>query len=1088
MVIKAVTFSLIIAFFLVISPLNAQNNNALSIELIDSRIQQLRESGSNEEDETLKAYQTARKWLDTAASHERDAAGYLDALKNAPKREAEILAQVDIDSTAKPQVDYGLEKHSINELEAQLTLLRTQLSNATNARDVNDRRLSARDTNEQKITQRLEEIVLRLNQLPDDPIIVEKEAPSSLTEASQWMQESERIALNAEQKAQESRLASQPARYNVLRAEQAQFTLRIDQLSTEIRAIESRLTETQLEDSDSDSDVIGIEENSPIYKLAQNLVAERVSLRQQRVALVENLSNITAQDEQMQQRIRRIEERKATVSRVVEFASDSDILGNILLVHWREIESYRMKSPVRFISNAIGDTIIKRIGHEETVAELTSVKSYITSLLEEAGLDSTLITDTEQSTVISLLQSIRSELSKTIKLQSDYLEMLRKHLRNYAQFSALLKEYQTFVGSRILWVPSHSPIYKADFQNVPKEIKDLYASFTSLELNKFPTATFFGLLIAIIIFLARKRFKELMLKLNENIGATKKDSIVSTLAALGLIVARALPIPLVLWSLSGLFISDQASVSQILSSRLQAIAMLVFLLLIIRIICEENGVGSKHFNWYRKTCNAAITEINWWLLWWTPIVAAGSVFFLLQVELYGTVLDQMLSLVLILLIGLHIIWPWMASKEKWSGIFAIFKKHRIKCLFLLLVVVALFGFSTGYVYTARTLIESIINTSWLALLLVLGYNVLKRWLLISQRKIRVAEYMDKMSKEKDDEQHDEEDRAALVEISRDSSELLKVVIIAIGVLMLWHLWKPLLPALNALQRVILWTTTTIVNGESVVSSFTLNSVIIALLIAAATIYTASKLPALIELILRQRAGISASVGYTISTLLNYVIIGAGFIIVLSTLGLNWSKLQWLVAALGVGIGFGLQEIVANFISGLIILFERPIRVGDVVTTGNHEGTVARIRIRATTIIDWDGKELLVPNKEFITGRVLNWTLSTSSTRVVINVGIAYGSDIAKALEILKEIVHDHPRVIADPVPSIIFKEFGDDALILAARAFIDSMENRLGVISELNQTVYKRFEEAGIVIAFPQRDIHFDSENPLRVSVQQTDT
>lgn len=1084
--IKALTFSLITSFFLINSPISAQTNSELDIELIDSRIQQLRESGSTEEDEILKAYQTVRNWLDTALSHERDTTNYLDALKNAPELEAEILAQVDIAFTAEPQVDYDLEKLSFNELEAQLALLSTQLSNAANTRDVNKRRLSARDTNAQIITERLDEIVIRLNQLPDNPITVDMKASPSLTEGSEWMQKSERIALNAEQNAQKSRLASQPARYEVLRAEQAKLSLQIDQLSTEINAIKGRLAETQLEDADSD--VTGIEENSPIYKLVQKLVADRVRLRQQRVDLVENLSNLTAQDEEMQKKIRIIEGRTASIHRVVEFASDSDVIGNVLLVHWREIESYRMKSPTRFVTNAIGDTIIKRIEYEEAVGELISTERYYTNMLEEAGLDSTSISDADKSAAINLLQSIRSELSKTINLQSDYLETLRINLRNYTQFSALIEEYQTFVGSRVLWVPSHPPIYKANFQNAPKEIQDIYSSLANLKINKFSIATFFGLLVAMFLLLARTRFKEHMVKLNKNIGKTKSDSIVFTLAALGLIVARALPIPLVFWSLSGVFSSNQASVSQILSSRIQTIGVLVFLLLIIRTIYEENGVGSKHFNWYRKTCNEVTKEVNWWLFRWVPLLAASSFTFFYQRELNDTVLNQVIGLFLLLFIAFHLIWSWMALKEKWSGIIAIFKKHRINCLFFLLVVVLIFGSSMGYIYTVRTLIQIIIKTFWLALFLVLVYSLFKRWLLISQRKIRLAEYMAKLGQAKEGERQEVEDRVALVKVSREASELLNVIIITIGVMMLWYLWEPLLPALDALQRVTLWTTTTVLNGDDVLSPVTLNSIVIAFLIAAATIYTAGKLPALIELILRQRAGISASVGYTISTLLNYVILGAGFIIVLSALGLNWSKLQWLVAALGVGIGFGLQEIVANFISGLIILFERPIRVGDVVSIGDQDGTVARIRIRATTIMDWDGRELLVPNKEFITGRLLNWTLTDASTRIVINVGIAYGSDIEKALETLKQILKDHPRVLDDPSPSIIFKEFGDSTLNLAARGFIDSMENRIGVISELNQTVYKRFEEEGITIAFPQRDIHFDTENPIRVSIDHSAT
>jgi potassium efflux system protein len=1086
MVIKAITSSLIITFFLIISSISAQANNEITIELIDLRLQQLSKSGSNQEDEIVNAYQTARNWLDTAASHERDATNYLDALKNAAERKEEILAWVDSASTTESQVEYDLENTSINELQAKLPLLRTQLTNATNTRNANERRLLARDANAQQIIQRQSEIVNRLSLIPSDPFTISTKAPPSLAEALQWQEATERIALNAEQKAQESEQISQPARYDLLSAEQAQLALQIGQLTSEIHAIESRLIEALLEDADSD--IVNVAENSPIYKLVQKIDTGRESFRQYRINLVEDLSNITDKDQQIQERIRLIEERKASLSRVIEYASDSDVLGNVLLVHWREIDSYQIKDPTRFISDAIGNTIIKRIDYEETVAKLSNKNKYITNLLEEAGLETASITDADQSKVISLLQSVRYELTNSIKLQSDYIELQRKHLRNHSQFSALIKEYRTLVGSWILWVPSNPPIYKANYKNIPEEIQHIYTSFTSLKINAFAIANFIGLLATLILFLLRKRFKEFMAKLNRKIGATKSDSIIWTLASLGLTVIRALPLPLFIWFLSGIFTSDQASMHDALSSKLQALGMLVFLLLMIRIICEKNGVGSTHFNWYRKTCDATATEVNWWLYWWTPLVAAASVLFVLHNELYNTVLDQVVILGLILFVGAHFVSSLMATEENWTGIFAVFKKHRIKCLMLLIVVVVFFGVSMGYVYTVRTLVQSIISTFWLILFLVLIYNLFKRWLLISQRNIRLAEYKAKLKQAKDGEQHHEEERAALVDISRETSQLLKVMIAVIGVLMLWYLWKPLLPAFDALQRVTLWTTMTTMNGESVLSPVTLNSVVIALLIGSATIYTAGKLPSLIELILRQRAGISASAGYTISSLLNYVIFGAGFIIVLSALGLNWSKLQWLVAALGVGIGFGLQEIVANFISGIIILFERPIRVGDIVTTGNNEGTVSRIRIRATTIIDWDGKELLVPNKEFITGRVLNWTLSTSSTRVVINVGVAYGSDIAKALEILKEVIHDHPRIIADPAPSIIFKDFGDSTLNLAARGYIDSMENRIGVISELNETVYKRFAEAGIVIAFPQRDIHFNSENPIRVSIQKTDT
>jgi potassium efflux system protein len=248
------------------------------------------------------------------------------------------------------------------------------------------------------------------------------------------------------------------------------------------------------------------------------------------------------------------------------------------------------------------------------------------------------------------------------------------------------------------------------------------------------------------------------------------------------------------------------------------------------------------------------------------------------------------------------------------------------------------------------------------------------------------------------------------------------------------------------------------------------------------------LPSLVELVMRSRTDITAGARYTTSTLMSYVIISVGIISALSAVGLHWSELQWLIAALGVGIGFGLQEIVANFISGLIILFERPIRVGDVVTIGDNSGEVSKIRIRATTIRDWDGKELLVPNKEFITGQLLNWSLSDSQMRISIPVGIAYGSDVEQALKILGEIVADHPSVLGVPEPTVIFEDFGDNALELSARFFLGEYRGWREIATELRREIYKRFTEAGIVIAFPQQDVHLDSEQPIRIVVDPPPT
>lgn len=221
--------------------------------------------------------------------------------------------------------------------------------------------------------------------------------------------------------------------------------------------------------------------------------------------------------------------------------------------------------------------------------------------------------------------------------------------------------------------------------------------------------------------------------------------------------------------------------------------------------------------------------------------------------------------------------------------------------------------------------------------------------------------------------------------------------------------------------------------------------------------------------------VDAGVRYTAGTVARYLIIVVGVVLGCRAIGLSWVKVQWLVAAISVGLGFGLQEIFANFVSGLIILFERPVRVGDVVTVADVTGVVSRIHMRATTITNWDRKEFIVPNKEFITGRLLNWTLSDQVNRVLVNVGIAYGSDTELAGELLMKVAREHPLVLDDPEPRVTFEEFGASSLNFVLRAYLPNMDNRLAVIHDLHMAIDREFRTAGIEIAFPQQDVHVRS-------------
>ena len=302
---------------------------------------------------------------------------------------------------------------------------------------------------------------------------------------------------------------------------------------------------------------------------------------------------------------------------------------------------------------------------------------------------------------------------------------------------------------------------------------------------------------------------------------------------------------------------------------------------------------------------------------------------------------------------------------------------------------------------------------------------------------------------------------------------------------LWLVWSNVLPALSFLENVTLWTYSADVKGVSTAMPVTLADLMIAIIVTIVTIVAAKNLPGLLEIILLNRFSMDYGARHAFTTIFSYAITAFGVVIAFTTIGIRWANLQWLIAALSVGLGFGLQEVVANFVCGLIVLFERPFRIGDTVTIADISGTVTRIQIRATTILDWDRKELIVPNKEFITGRLVNWSLSDNVIRIKIPIGIAYGSDTELAEKLLLKAARANPLALANPAPQAIFMGFGDNSLNFELRVFINGINDWIPLLHKLNQTVDREFRQAGVTISFPQRDVHLDQVGPLEVRVVQ---
>jgi small-conductance mechanosensitive channel len=222
---------------------------------------------------------------------------------------------------------------------------------------------------------------------------------------------------------------------------------------------------------------------------------------------------------------------------------------------------------------------------------------------------------------------------------------------------------------------------------------------------------------------------------------------------------------------------------------------------------------------------------------------------------------------------------------------------------------------------------------------------------------------------------------------------------------------------------------------------------------------------------RLEKGVRLSIG----RLAHYAIVSAGFLMAISALGFEISKITIMLSALGVGIGFGLQSIANNFVSGLILLFERPVRVGDVIQIGGDWAEIKNIGIRATTVQTFDRADRIIPNGNLISNEVTNWTLTNRQIRLIIPVGVAYGSDVDRVTQTLLNCARTNPQVEKRPDPTVLFLNFGESSLDFELRVFVADFDHRIDVRSALHHQIDRSFREAGIEIAFPQRDLHLRS-------------
>nr|WKN36582.1 mechanosensitive ion channel [Tunicatimonas sp. TK19036] len=252
------------------------------------------------------------------------------------------------------------------------------------------------------------------------------------------------------------------------------------------------------------------------------------------------------------------------------------------------------------------------------------------------------------------------------------------------------------------------------------------------------------------------------------------------------------------------------------------------------------------------------------------------------------------------------------------------------------------------------------------------------------------------------------------------------------------------------------------------------------------VYFSGKFRKLLVNQILSRYNLDIGIRQSIGTIVRYILLVLGFTIIIQSAGIDLSSLTVLAGALGVGLGFGLQNIANNFISGLIILFERPIKVGDRIEVGDVTGDVVNISARATTIITNDNISIIVPNSEFISSRVTNWSHHDRLVRFRFPVGVSYMEDPEEVKKLLMEVMGEHPGILKNPAPDVWFDEFGDSSLNFNLMVWTSQYVQRPRALkSQLYYSVFKKFKEHGIEIPFPQRDLHIRSgELPVELKNQ----
>ncbi len=1074
--------------------------------------------------DSLKYLERAMVDLNLAAEFNNKTQALSDLIQTAPRRLKILRDELTKPFAALETVKERAQQLDTAALEKQLNQEKAALAEEQDKLQKWDERLTAEKNTIRQASEKLAATGGRLDEIQTELVTLTDVNADDIGNHTRMLSlKSEREKLRAQ------------SRLNALRQQSHNLLVELFGMERDVarKAVESRsvmLTVLQAEvqirrqqeaaqerrDIQDAQDAMGRAQTLP--KVIQDQFDINIELTSELEDIIRQEADITAKYETVQARLKALEADLAAAKKRFELTKLSEAMGSALRKKRLNLPSadlYAADAKAR--RSEMSNISEKQIVLDQVLQELASPKALVQSLVGSVSF----LSDVDRQSFdlkiqeliakrIEILEKLKSGYNRILKLLQDIEFTTQSIIMTAHNFGELLDRH-------LLWTRSSKRLRPSDLLNLKQAFGWAFGPVALNQIGQDLSRSWrqhaiiwsVGIIITLALVSTRRRTHRKIDEINALVQQQPlQDSMVLTLKVLGLTVLLAVVWPfimafpsVVLLNMRPIELHTRATTSGLLVA-----AQILFIFNLLYHISCKNGLAQVHLNWAEPARQSLWRNFRWFI----PIVVAchfivAAVDSIPEIEYSDTLAN-------FALVGLSVaVVVFFAGLLRFKGGVMSVLVHnypeswlaRLRYvwypLLILLPLLMFYLTAEGYYYSALEIDRLISLTIFLVFGLIILYDLMLRLLMLARRQIvlKKAQMAQQLQQEKlsDIEPGSapaatDADQASLMTstigqgaIDDQTRTLLKTVIFILALIGLWAIWKPLFPAFGILQNVKLWSYTSVVGGASQLRAITLADIAVTAFIIMITVIAVRNLPGLLEMILLNRLPMDPGARYAYAAICRYTLTALGIVIALNIVGIRWSSLKWLVAALSVGIGFGLQEIIANFICGLIILFERPIRVGDVVTIGTTNGVVTKIRIRATTIRDWDRKELLVPNKEFVTGRLLNWSLSDQTVRIMIVVGVAYGSDVDKALALMLEAAKEHERVLSDPEPTTSFDIFGDNALMLTLRAFIGSTDDRLPVITDLHKVINQKFAEAGIAISFPQRDVHLDASGPLEVRV-----